>query len=227
MTLVLEVLTVAPFGENTYLVGDAERGVAAVVDPGGRGTDVVRAAEHRGLRIEHLVGTHAHIDHVSGVRELQDLTGAPYRLHREAEAMLAALPDQAALFGLPRVEPPTVDDYLEHGDTVAVGGIGLQVRYAPGHAPGHVILVGPEAEISGRRRPFALVGDVIFLGSIGRTDLAGGDYDTLMASIEREVLSLPDETVLYSGHGPATTVGAERLRNPFVLDWLSRGPDRT
>jgi hydroxyacylglutathione hydrolase len=225
MRFVLDVFTVMPFSENTYLVGDADAGVAIVVDPGGRADDIVRVAKQRGVAIATIVNTHAHIDHVAGVRELQALTGAPFWIHADAVPMLQTVPAQAAMFGLPPFDPPEVDATISAGQVFEVGGLRLTVRYTPGHAPGHVTLVGPPVEIDGRQAPFALCGDVIFMGSIGRTDLPGGDYTTLMNSIEREILSLPDETVLYSGHGPATRVGRERLRNPFVQEWLRGRPD--
>lgn len=220
MRPILETFTVPPFGENTYLLGDADAGAAIVVDPGGRVDDILRVAAQRGVTIRAIVNTHAHIDHVSGVEELKQRTGAPFWLHRDAEPMLATGPAQAEMFGLPPFEVPAIDAYLTEGQTIDVGGIALAVRHTPGHAPGHVTLVGPEVELDGRKSPFALCGDAIFLGSIGRTDLPGGDYDVLMGAIEREILTLPDETVLYSGHGPATTVGRERRTNPFVVDWL-------
>ena len=217
---VLEVFTVPPFDENTYLVGDADAGLAAVVDPGGRAADIVREAERRGTRIHLILATHGHIDHVSGVDELRALTGAPFWAHADGAPLLAALPRQAAMFGLPAPDPPRVDGHLSAGQALHVGALTLEVRHTPGHAPGHVTLVGPEIEWDGTRQRFALVGDVIFYGSIGRTDLPGGDYDTLLGSITREILSLPEDTVLHSGHGPATTVGRERRFNPFVREWL-------
>jgi len=219
MRPVLEVFTVPPFGENTYLLGDADAGVAIAVDPGGRVDDILRLAERRGVEIGRIVNTHAHIDHVTGVAELKRRTGAPFWLHPEAVPMLAGLPAQAAAFGLPEVEVPAVDGELAAGQTIDVGGLRLEVRFAPGHAPGHVILVGPTVSLEDAIHPFALVGDVIFLGSIGRTDLPGGDHAVLMRAIEEEVLTLADDTVLYSGHGPATTVGYERRSNPFVGAW--------
>jgi glyoxylase-like metal-dependent hydrolase (beta-lactamase superfamily II) len=223
---VIEVFTVAPFEENTYLVGDADAGDAVVVDPGGRVEDIVRIAELRGLRVTAVVGTHTHIDHVAGVEALRRLTGAPYWVHPDAESMLAALPQQAAMFGLPPVEAPHVDGHLQPEIPLRVGAMELEVRHTPGHAPGHVSLIGPRMAWEGALRPFALVGDVIFLGSIGRTDLPGGDYATLMRSIEQQILTLPDETLLLSGHGPVTTVGHERRTNAFVADWLGRGAGR-
>ncbi len=222
MNLILETLVVPPFGENTYLIGDADAGVAIAVDPGGRADELAATAERRGVRIEHIINTHAHIDHVSGVEALQALTGADFWLHPDARPMLAGLTAQARMFGLPDLQPPTVDHEIEVGRPIAVGGLTLEVRFTPGHAPGHVTFVTPAVEYEGVVRPLALCGDVIFRGSIGRTDLPGGDTRTLMESIEREILSLSDDTVLLSGHGPATSVGLERTGNPFVLDWLSR-----
>ena len=223
MRPVLEILTVSPFEENTYLVGDADAGVAVVVDPGGRTEDLVRVAGLRGVAITHIINTHAHIDHVTGVAALREATGAPFWLHEADLPLLQGLAQQAAMFGLPRVEPPEVDGLLTAGQVIEVGELRLTVRETPGHSPGHVIFVCPEVSLESGDHPFALCGDVVFYGSIGRTDLPGGDYDTLMTSIEREVLSLPADTVLLSGHGPATTVGRECVHNPFVADWLARG----
>jgi glyoxylase-like metal-dependent hydrolase (beta-lactamase superfamily II) len=220
MRPVLETFTVPPFQENTYLLGDADAGEGIVVDPGGRVDDILRVAAQRSLAIRAIVNTHSHVDHVLGVAELKARTGAHFWIHPEAVRMLQALPNQAALYGLPPAEVPEVDGALQDGQELAVGDIRLTVRDAPGHAPGHVILVGPVLELENETAPRAIVGDVIFYGSIGRTDLPGGNFETLMASIERAVLSLPDETVLYSGHGPATTVGHERAFNPFVREWL-------
>lgn len=222
MRFVLDSFVVQPFAENTYLVGDADAGLGIVVDPGGRADEIVRAAAHHGVRVLAIVNTHAHIDHVSGVAALQALVDVPFWLHPDAEPMLAGVAEQAAHFGIPPFDPPVVDRHLVHGEQITVGGLVFDVRDTPGHAPGHVTLVGPSVPYEGKVRPFALCGDVIFRGSIGRVDLPGGDYGTLMRSIEREILVLPDETLLFSGHGPATTVGLEKASNPFVLQWADR-----
>lgn len=222
MRPVLEVFPVMPFAENSYLFGDAEAGEAIAIDPGGRAEEILAAARRHGLAIRRIVNTHAHVDHVSGVGALQSLTGASFWLHPAAEAMLATSAVQAAQFGLPPFEAPRVDGYLAQDDEIAVGGIRFVVREAFGHAPGHVILRGPELALTDPPAPIAFVGDLIFAGGIGRTDLVGGDFPTLMQAIEREVLSLPDATLLFSGHGPATTVGRERRGNPWVLDWMGR-----
>src|SRR3990172_823393 len=156
MRPVLEVFTVPPFDENTYLVGDADAGQAIVVDPGGRADDVVHLAERRGVAIRAIVSTHAHIDHVSGAVALQVLTGAPFWLHSEAEPMLQAVGQQALMFGLPPVEAPPVDALLTSGQVLDVGALQITVHETPGHAPGHVTLVGPAIELDGERAPFAL-----------------------------------------------------------------------
>jgi len=220
MKLVLETFTVQPFSENTYLVGDADAGVAAVIDPGGRVDDILRSARLAEVEVRLILGTHAHIDHVSGVAELAARTGAPYWLHPDALPFLAQLPLQAQMFGLPPVPVPQVDAHLAAGQVIGVGGLSFTVREAPGHAPGHVVLVGPTVDFEGHHGPLVFCGDVIFRGGIGRTDLPGGDTATLRDSILREILSLPDEALLLSGHGPATTVGLERRQNSFLRQWF-------
>jgi glyoxylase-like metal-dependent hydrolase (beta-lactamase superfamily II) len=170
--------------------------------------DAIRAEK---LDLQAILLTHAHIDHIEGVHAIREIVpDVPIWLHADALGMYRALPHQAAAFGL-RVEPqPEPTHQLVHGQVMDIGGCSLDVRDSPGHAPGHVILVAAD-------KSFALVGDVVFSGSIGRTDLPGGNLKTLMKSIREEVLTLPDATVLYSGHGPPTTVGRERVSNPFLV----------
>jgi glyoxylase-like metal-dependent hydrolase (beta-lactamase superfamily II) len=197
------------FAQNGYLLRCAATGAAVVVDPGATTRRILDDAAALGARVESIVLTHAHVDHVEGVGLAKAETRAPVYLHGDDLGLYGAAPTQASWFGL-RMDPlPPVDGPLEHGGTVRVGACALSVRWAPGHAPGHVILVGDGV---------ALVGDVVFAGSIGRTDLPGGDFGTLMRSIRQQVLTLPDETVLFTGHGPATTVGRERASNPFLAD---------
>ena len=195
------------FAENCYLVIDEAAGACAIVDPGeeaGRILDVLAQTRAHAVAIWL---THAHIDHVIGVPEVRAATGAPVFLHPDDLPLYGAAPEQAAWFGLRAPALPAPDRAFAHGDTVRVGNLAFTVRHTPGHSPGSVSLVG-EGVVFG--------GDVLFAGSIGRTDLPGGDFDTLIASIERELVALPDRTVVHSGHGPDTTVGHERRTNPFL-----------
>jgi len=162
----------------------------------------------RGRRISAIWLTHAHLDHILGVSEIHAATGAPIWLHPGDRMLYDQLPQQGLWMELRLTRPPPPTHELAHGQRLRVGGSELEVRHVPGHSPGHVCFVAPGAVISG---------DVLFEGSIGRVDLPGGDFDTLLASIRRELLSLPDETIVYPGHGAATTIGRERRTNPFLV----------
>ena len=195
------------FQENCYLITDEAAGVTVIVDPGeDAGLIKTRLAE-TGTRLDAIWLTHAHIDHVLGIPALTRTTGVPVYLHPADRPLYDHVTAQAQAFGM-RADPlPPPDRALDHGDVVRVGGLSFRVRHVPGHSPGSVAFVGAGVVLSG---------DVLFRQSIGRTDLFGGDFDTLLASIERELLSLADETIVYSGHGPHTTIGHERRHNPFL-----------
>lgn len=205
----LEIVTIpnGQFEQNCYLLGSGEIGEAVIVDPGEEGERFLREADGRGWRITEIWLTHAHIDHVLGVGTVVAATGAPIRLHPADRALYEAVPQQAAWVGLAPPVLPSPDHDLAAGDVLRVAGHPFAVRHTPGHAPGHVVFVGDGV---------VLAGDVLFAGSIGRTDLPGGDTGTLLASIARELLTLPDDTTVLPGHGPATTIGAERRTNPYL-----------
>jgi len=200
----IQSFVTTPFAENAYVITDS--GEAMVVDPGEATPELLDAIE--GFRVTTLVNTHAHIDHVGGNAEIKRRTGAEFVCHANAREMLDSIPMQGQMFGL-SVEPsPAPDRLIAEGDTLQVGNVTLKIVDVPGHAPGHIALVGDG---------FVVSGDVLFAGSIGRTDLFGGDMDLLMESIRTKLLPLPDDTVVLSGHGPPTTIGRERTSNPFIL----------
>jgi hydroxyacylglutathione hydrolase len=208
--LEIVAFTLGPVMTNTYLIADPLTSEAVVIDPADEGEKIVEAARQRGWRIISIWLTHAHFDHIAGAGQVADLVDPPppVALHPE-DYPLWRFQGGAPLFGM-QIDPgpePTVD--LIHGQILRLGEYVLEIRHAPGHTRGHVIFYCASENA-------AFVGDVIFQGSIGRTDLPGGDYNTLLNSIRSQVLILPDETRLFSGHGPETTVGAERRHNPFL-----------
>ncbi len=197
------------FAENGYLVVSGDR--AVVVDPGAVSQDMVDFVQAEGLGLDAILLTHAHLDHVEGLHRVHAAApDAPIWLHPDDRPLWEILGQQAAMFGMPFAEQPEPTHQFAHGQDFSFGDATFEVRLAPGHAPGHVILV---SEAHG----LALVGDVIFQRGIGRTDLPGGDFQTLMRSIRQQVMTLPDDMVLYPGHGAETTVGEERHGNPFLI----------
>lgn len=200
-------LTNGQFAENCYLVIDEHAKLAAVVDPGeGAQLILARLATEEVETVEIWI-THAHVDHVAGAAAVHAATGAPVRLHPEDVSLYRATPAQAAWLGVAVADPPEPSLTFTAGDRVTVGSLGFDVHHTPGHSPGSVSLVG---------HGVAFVGDVLFAGSVGRVDLPGGSGAALLESIQHELLPLPDETVVYAGHGPATTIGRERRSNPFL-----------
>jgi hydroxyacylglutathione hydrolase len=196
------------FVENCYLVVDEAARECAIVDPGEEAGLILHKVAETGARPVAIWITHAHIDHVLGVPRVHAETGAPIYLHPADRPLYDHVPEQAAAFGLAPVRSlPQPEKTWSHGEAIGVGALRFDVRHTPGHSPGSVSLVGEGVVFSG---------DVLFQGSIGRTDLPGGDLETLLGSIERELLVLPDSTIVYSGHGPRTTIGVERGANPFL-----------
>lgn len=196
------------FAENCYVLVDEQARECAIVDPGEEAGLILHTVKDTGARPVAIWLTHAHLDHVLGVARVANETGASIWLHPADRPLYDAVPEQADWFGLPAPGPlPAPDHEMVPGQRLPVGALSFEVRHAPGHSPGSVCLLGPGV---------AFTGDVLFAGSIGRTDLPGGDFETLIASIERELLSLNDNTIVYSGHGPETTIGRERTSNPFL-----------
>jgi hydroxyacylglutathione hydrolase len=208
--LQIRVFPGGPFEENTLLLWAPSSREAVIVDPGGGTPALLEFLRDEALIPTAVWLTHAHLDHVDGLPALMAEYPLPVALHPADLPLYRRAPDQARAFGLPfEGVLPEPSQPLSAGMILPLGEARFQVREAPGHAPGHVLFVEPTEGV-------ALVGDVIFRGSVGRTDLPGGDGATLMGSIQREVLTLPDNTRLLPGHGPATTVGEERATNPFL-----------
>jgi glyoxylase-like metal-dependent hydrolase (beta-lactamase superfamily II) len=200
-------LVVGPFAENSYVFGDPATREGALVDPGGEVDALLAiAADHR-FRIGKILLTHAHVDHVAGAAEARRRTGAPTYLHPGEKELLEVLPQQTAMFGLPDVEKPEIDRWIREGTTLEVGTLKFETRLVPGHSPGHLVYVAQGA---------VFCGDTVFEGSIGRTDILFANPAVFLPAIRKQLLTLPDETVLYPGHMAATTVGRERLDNPFL-----------
>lgn len=195
------------FVQNCYLVADEGRRECAVIDPGEDAALIARALTDLHMQPVAIWLTHAHIDHVLGVPELKRLTAAPVYLHPADRPLYDRVAEQAVAFGMRATPLPLPDRDFTHGDAVRVGDLTFAVRHTPGHSPGSVSLAGSDV---------VFVGDVLFQGSIGRSDLPGGDTETLLQSIQRELLCLPDATIVYSGHGDQTTIGHERVTNPFL-----------
>jgi glyoxylase-like metal-dependent hydrolase (beta-lactamase superfamily II) len=200
-----------PAQTNAYLISDGLSGRAVAIDPAWDGAALAEEADRRGWRVTDIWLTHAHFDHFGGVAQLSDRAKAPLpvALHPEDYPLWKAL-GGAPWFGFPDFDPgpePTIE--LAHKAILRAGRYEVEVRHAPGHTPGHVVFVVPQAKV-------AFVGDVIFESGVGRVDLPGGDWSTLLRSIQEQILSLPDETRLFTGHGPPTTVGQERATNPFL-----------
>jgi hydroxyacylglutathione hydrolase len=208
---------VAPgFGENAYIAWREGERRAVCFDPGGSVDEMIRTLDAEQLVIEAILLTHAHIDHLEGVAEMAAHTGAPIYLHPADRPLYDHVAQQGRQFGMRIQEPPPPDHELAHGQQLELAGVSWQVRHVPGHSPGHVLFFVPEAQC-------AFVGDIVFQGSIGRSDLPGGDYAQLMAGIREQVLTLPGDTMLFPGHGPETTAAHERTTNPFLIPHYGGG----
>lgn len=203
--------TFGPFQENTYLISANDQCI--IIDPGCYNTEewdtLIQFMESHNLEPVMLLNTHFHIDHVMGNKRIFDHFGLTPIGHEADLPTLDMAAKSAELYGLNYSESPQPEAFLEHGEVFTFGGEDFEVRWVPGHAPGHVVFVNHENK-------YVINGDVLFYGSIGRTDLPGGNHDQLLESIKREMYSLPDDYKVYTGHGPETTIGFEKDHNPFV-----------
>ena len=210
-------LIVGAFQENCWVIGNRRTSEAICVDPGEQADDIVHMASEMGVKIKLIANSHAHLDHVLGVRGVQSDDNAQFLLHEADLDILQGAAESAARFGMQVEQPPDPDHYIEDEQKVAVDGVELQVIHTPGHTRGSVCFYGHGVLFSG---------DTLFRNSIGRTDLPGGDFDQEMSSIVDKLLMLPDETIVLPGHMDQTTLGAERVQNPFILQTLQqRGLD--
>lgn len=216
--IIHEILPVGMLQCNCSIIGDPETREALVVDPGDEADRILQILAKHSLTVKAIVSTHAHIDHVGGLRKMQQATGAPVLMHGDDMELYRHLDIQAAWLGMRTPDPVSVDKFLREGDTLHWGPFEANVFHTPGHTPGSVSLyLAPQKEEN--TPPGAgklLAGDTLFAGSIGRTDLPGGSFEKILRSIHQKLLILPDETIVYPGHGAVTTIGRERAANPFL-----------
>jgi glyoxylase-like metal-dependent hydrolase (beta-lactamase superfamily II) len=214
--LIVRHTVVGPFAANCWLAACDRTGEAVLIDPGGEIPRALALREPGGYRVVRIFCTHGHIDHVAGGAEAKVATGAPLWLHAADAGWLEALPRQAEMFGFEPVEVPRVDHQPADGETFQVGACEARVIHTPGHSAGSCCLVFPDERL-------VFTGDTLFAGSVGRTDLPGGDFDALYKSIKERLFTLGDEVRFLPGHGPGGTIGAERQANPFVGENPRRG----
>lgn len=206
----IRIIPVTPLQQNSTLLCCETSGRAAVVDPGGEPERILAAVQEAGVRLEKILVTHGHFDHAGAVGRMARELALPVEgPHPDDRFLLDSLPQWCAQFGFPPCETFVPDRWLDEGDQIAFGEQILEVHHCPGHTPGHVIFVHPAVRV-------AVVGDVIFKGSIGRTDFPRGDHELLLDSIRTRIWPLGDDVTLLPGHGPTTTVGEERAHNPFL-----------
>ena len=224
--LIHEILPVGMLQCNCSILGDAEMREAIVLDPGDEIERILAILKKHDLKVRAILSTHTHIDHVGGLAKLHQATGAPVLIHEEDLELYRHLDLQAKWLGVPTPATTNVDDFLREGDAVRWGAYEARALHTPGHTKGSISLymprdAAPDARAatsrqSAREKPWLFAGDTLFAGSIGRTDLWGGSFSEIMESIQEKLLVLPDDTIVYPGHGPATTIGDERASNPFL-----------
>ncbi len=207
MPLEIETIVNGPFQENCYLVWDDQAMTGIFIDPGDEARKLIKTASFNNVKIEAIYNTHGHLDHAGAVAAIVKELSIPFAMHAADAPMLQSMPDQARMFGLPPMEVPKIDVEISEGDTVKVGGHEGSVIHTPGHTPGGVCFLFDKV---------VFVGDTLFAGSVGRSDLPGGSHRQLIESIQKKLMPLDDSVKAYSGHGPVTSIGMERKHNPFL-----------
>ncbi len=207
--MLVKAIEVTEFMTNCFIVGDDKTKDALIIDPGGEGQKILQEVEKLGVRVVGIVNTHAHIDHIGANSLMKETFGVDIMMHKEELPVLNSASKIGMLFGIKISQPPQPNSFLEEGALVRFGNSYLKVLHTPGHSPGGISLVSEDGNC-------CFAGDTLFAGSIGRTDLPGGDYDTLISSIKTKILPLGDHVKVLPGHGPATTVAAESKYNPFL-----------
>jgi hydroxyacylglutathione hydrolase len=213
----IEMLPVGTFQSNCVIVSCSETREGVVIDAGDEGETILKAINRLHVNIKAILQTHAHLDHVGALDEVVPALGVPVCMHREELPVYDMLQQQAAMFGLTAPKKVAIDRFLEDGEEIPVGNLTARVLHAPGHSPGSVCYYFESED-----PPRIVVGDVLFKGSIGRTDLPGGSYGKIIESLANVFLPLPDDTIVYSGHGPETTIGEEKQYNPFLAPLARR-----
>ena len=216
--MILEVRSVAPFYKNGFVLGCERTREGVLIDPGDEVDELLGAAFEAGVTIQRILLTHAHVDHVTGVAAAKEALDVPVHLHRDDLFLYEQAVEHGRMFGLEVRPQPPIDEFYD-GAPLGFGDYSVTVHHTPGHCPGGVCL---DVRRSGEPVPHLFVGDTLFEGSIGRTDLPGGNYEVLMRSITGVLFPLGDDAIVHPGHGPDTTIGRERRTNPFVLDYVSR-----
>jgi hydroxyacylglutathione hydrolase len=215
--MIIEVRAVAPFYKNGFVVACERTRAGVLIDPGDEVDELLGAVRDLDVDIQSVLLTHAHVDHVTGVAAAKEALDVPVYLHRDDLFLYERVVDQGAMFGFKVRQPPPIDHFYD-ASPIAFGGCEARVHHTPGHCPGGVCLQIGSAGAAG---PDLFVGDTLFASSIGRTDLPGGNYDTLMRSITEVLFPLGDAAIVHPGHGPDTTIARERTSNPFVLEYLA------
>ena len=204
--MIFETIVVGPLAVNCFIIGCEKTRKAAVIDPGAEMDKIINTLSRKNLTLTYILLTHGHVDHVAILNKLQQATSAEVLMHADDQFLFGTISTQAMMFGLPDPGNPKPDRFVTDGETLKFGEIVMKVIHTPGHSPGSVTY---------QIEDNLIVGDLIFAGSIGRTDLPGGNYETLIDSVKSKIFTFPDETKIFPGHGPATTVGNEKRFNPF------------